>query len=112
MAEFISGVIMQHETIRQKSSDGTPSPRFFRSRASFPASRSTPARSRSPAPPGETVTEGLDGLRDRLLECDGEGARLAKSRADSTVRVLEGALPGSLVLGGKLDQGLKEDKLQ
>src|SRR5262249_48025120 len=46
-ANFISGVIMYDETIRQKSSDGTPLAEALRSRASFPASRSTPARSPS-----------------------------------------------------------------
>ena len=48
-AEFISGVIMYDETIRQKSSGGAPLAEALAARASFPASRSTLARSPSPA---------------------------------------------------------------
>ena len=48
-AEFISGVIMQDETIRQKSSDGTPLVQVLSNQGILPASRSTPARSPSPA---------------------------------------------------------------
>ena len=54
-------------------------------RASSPASRSTRARSRSRSRQGETVTEGLDGLRERLEEYRGLGARFAKWRATYSI---------------------------
>ena len=53
--------------------------------APCPASRSMPAPSRLPASPGESVTEGLDGLRERLKEYHGLGARFAKWRAVITI---------------------------
>ena len=56
-----------------------------RRRGSSPASRSTPAPSRSPCAEGETVTEGLDGLRERLAEYRELGARFAKWRATYTI---------------------------
>ncbi len=52
-AEFISGVILQDETIRQDGSDGTPLAKILRNKASCRASRSTLARSRSPALPAK-----------------------------------------------------------
>ena len=82
VGEYISGVILFDETIRQDAADGTPLVEGARvARASSPASRSTRAPSRSPAADGETVTEGLDGLRERLAEYASLGARFAKWRA-------------------------------
>ena len=80
--KHISGVILYDETLRQQAADGQPFPAAPR-RARHPAraSRSTRAPRRSPGFPGETVTEGLDGLRERLAEYRGLGARFAKWRA-------------------------------
>jgi len=80
-AEFISGVIMQDETIRQKSSDGTPLAEVLSKQDILPGIKVDIGAKPLAGSPGETVTEGLDGLRDRLSEYHGMGARFAKWRA-------------------------------
>jgi fructose-bisphosphate aldolase class I len=80
-ASSISGVIMQDETIRQKSSTGTPLPHVLASRGIVPGIKVDTGAKRLAFAPGETITEGLDGLRDRLAEYRGMGARFAKWRA-------------------------------
>jgi fructose-bisphosphate aldolase, class I len=89
-AEFISGVIMQDETIRQKSSGGTPLVRVLSSQGIVPGIKVDTGAKPLAAAPGETITEGLDGLRDRLAEYHGMGARFAKWRA--VIRIAD-ALP-------------------
>jgi fructose-bisphosphate aldolase, class I len=80
-AEFISGVIMYDETIRQKSSAGEPLAETLKAQGILPGIKvDTGARPLAGAP-GETITEGLDGLRDRLNDYQGMGARFAKWRA-------------------------------
>ena len=83
LGECISGAILYDETIRQRTKDGTPFVKIARSTpASFPASRSTlGAKDLARPSPARTITEGLDGLRDRLAEYVGMGARFAKWRA-------------------------------
>jgi fructose-bisphosphate aldolase class I len=78
--EFISGVIMYDETIRQKSSDGTPLAEALTVQGILPGIKVDTGESLAGSP-NETVTEGLDGLRDRLREYHGMGARFAKWRA-------------------------------
>ena len=80
-AAFISGVIMQDETIRQKSSTGTPLAQLLASRGILPGIKVDTGAKPLALAPGETVTEGLDGLRERLAEYRGMGARFAKWRA-------------------------------
>ena len=80
-AEFISGVIMYDETIRQKSSAGTPLSQVLSSQGVVPGIKVDTGAKPLAGSPGETVTEGLDGLRDRLAEYRGMGARFAKWRA-------------------------------
>jgi fructose-bisphosphate aldolase class I len=80
-ATSISGVIMQDETIRQKSSTGTPLAQVLASRGIVPGIKVDTGAKPLALAPGETVTEGLDGLRDRLAEYRGMGARFAKWRA-------------------------------
>ena len=80
-AEFISGAILYDETIRQKSSGGTPLAEVLRSQGIVPGIKVDTGAEPLAGAPEETVTEGLDGLRDRLLEYHGMGARFAKWRA-------------------------------
>ena len=81
LATFISGVIMQDETIRQKSSTGTPLAQVLASRGIVPGIKVDTGAKPLALAPGETITEGLDGLRDRLAEYRSMGARFAKWRA-------------------------------
>ena len=85
MRNYISGVILYEETLRQKAVDGTPFvdmivaagavPGIKADRGAFPLTNS----------PGETVTEGLDGLRQRLAQYHELGARFAKWRGVITI---------------------------
>ena len=88
--EFISGAIMYDETIRQRSSGGTPLPQVLASRGIVPGIKVDTGAKPLAGLPGETVTEGLDGLRDRLAAYRDMGARFAKWRA---VFRITGALP-------------------
>ncbi len=78
--EFISGVILFDETIRQRSEDGTPFPELLASRGIIPGIKVDTGAKPLAHAEGETVTEGLDGLRARLEEYRGLGARFAKWR--------------------------------
>ena len=80
-ADFISGVILQDETIRQSSSDGTPLVRILSQQGILPGIKVDTGAKPLAGAPGETVTEGLDGLRDRLSAYREMGARFAKWRA-------------------------------
>ena len=80
-SEFISGVILYDETIRQKATTARPWSRSFRMRALCRASRWTLVPRNWRALPEESVTEGLDGLRERLAEYVELGARFTKWRA-------------------------------
>ena len=79
--EYISGVILFDETIRQSSSDGTPFPKLLEQRGIIPGIKVDKGAKPLANAPGETITEGLDGLRQRLEEYRGLGARFAKWRA-------------------------------
>jgi len=81
MKENISGVILYDETIRQKAADGTPLVRLIEAAGSIPGIKVDAGAKPLPACPGETVTEGLDGLRERLKDYHELGARFAKWRA-------------------------------
>ena len=84
--EHISGVILFDETIRQSASDGTPFPKLLADRGIIPGIKvDTGAKRLAQAAEGEEVTEGLDGLRERLEEYRGLGARFAKWRATYTI---------------------------
>ena len=91
VATLISGVIMQDETIRQKSSTGTPLPQVLASQGIVPGIKVDTGAKPLAGAAGETITEGLDGLRERLAEYRGMGARFAKWRA---VIHITDALPG------------------
>src|SRR5215207_1089980 len=81
MSKYISGVILYDETIRQKAKDGTPLVKIIEQAGAIPGIKVDAGAKPLPFCPGETVTEGLDGLRERLKEYYGLGARFAKWRA-------------------------------
>ena len=81
IAEFISGVIMHDETLRQKSSTGTPLTDLLKENGIIPGIKVDNGAKPLAGAPGERITEGLDGLRDRLEEYRDMGARFAKWRA-------------------------------
>jgi fructose-bisphosphate aldolase, class I len=83
--EFISGVILFDETIRQSSSDGTPFPKLLESKGIIPGIKVDKGAKPLALTDGETVTEGLDGLRERLEEYRSLGARFAKWRATYSI---------------------------
>jgi len=83
--EFISGMILYDETIRQATSDGTPFPKLLASRGIMPGIKVDGGAKDLSGHPGEKVTEGLDGLRDRLAEYRELGAPFAKWRAVITI---------------------------
>src|SRR5215218_4339396 len=83
--EFISGVILYDETIRQKSADGTPFPKLLESKGVIPGIKVDKGAKPLALAEGETVTEGLDGLRGRLEEYRALGARFTKWRAVITI---------------------------
>ena len=81
VAEYISGVILQDETIRQRSSTGTPLSHLLTEQGIIPGIKVDRGAKPFARFPGEHITEGLDGLRDRLEEYRAMGARFAKWRA-------------------------------
>src|SRR5438034_5719949 len=83
--EYISGVILFDETIRQSSIDGTPFPKLLASKGIIPGIKVDQGAKPLAHAQGETVTEGLDGLRARLEEYRGLGARFAKWRATYSI---------------------------
>jgi fructose-bisphosphate aldolase, class I len=83
--EYISGVILFDETIRQQGRDGTPFPELLAAKGVIPGIKVDKGAKPLALSDGETVTEGLDGLRERLEEYRGLGARFAKWRATYTI---------------------------
>src|ERR1700723_4697647 len=81
MSKCISGVILYNETIWQKAKDGTPFVKLIEQAGAIPGIKVDEGAKPLAFCPGETVTEGLDGLRERLIEYRGLGARFAKWRA-------------------------------
>jgi fructose-bisphosphate aldolase class I len=81
MSKCISGVILYDETIRQNAKDGTPLVKLIEKAGSLPGIKVDKGTKPLPFCPGELITEGLDGLRERLVEYRGLGAKFAKWRA-------------------------------
>ena len=83
--QYISGVIMYDETIRQKTKDGTPFPKALEKEGTIPGIKVDTGAHALPGFPEEKITEGLDGLRDRLATYRGLGAKFTKWRAVITI---------------------------
>jgi len=81
LGESISGAILYDETIRQKKKDGTPFVKAITDAGIIPGIKVDTGAKDMAGHPGEKITEGLDGLRDRLTEYFQMGARFAKWRA-------------------------------
>lgn len=81
MEKYISGVILYDETIRQTAKDGTPLIDLIKAAGAIPGIKVDGGAKPLANFPGETITEGLDGLRDRLNDYHRIGARFAKWRA-------------------------------
>src|SRR5215203_7291882 len=83
--EYISGVILFDETIRQSGLDGTPFPKLLEQRGVIPGIKVDLGAKPLALAEGETITEGLDGLRGRLEAYRELGARFAKWRATYSI---------------------------
>ena len=81
MKNHISGVILFNETIRQKAKDGSTLVSIIQAAGSIPGIKVDAGAKPLAGSPGETITEGLDGLRERFVEYHKLGARFAKWRA-------------------------------
>src|SRR6267154_3588612 len=81
MSKHISGVILYDETIRQNAKDGTPLVKVIEKAGALPGIKVDAGIKPLPFSPNEVITEGLDGLRERLAEYRGLGAKFAKWRA-------------------------------
>jgi len=88
LASYISGAILYDETIRQGLPDGTPFPDVLHKSGILPGIKVDTGAKALAGAPGETITEGLDGLRERIAEYIGLGARFAKWRA--VIRIGDG----------------------
>src|SRR5690348_2485053 len=80
-ADYISGVILFDETIRQRAGDDTPFPKLLEQQGVIPGIKVDKGAKDLALASGEQVTEGLDGLRGRLEEYRSLGARFTKWRA-------------------------------
>ena len=85
LSDFISGAILFDETIRQNALDGTPFPQLMQKLGIIPGIKVDTGAKELAGHAGEKVTEGLDGLRERLAEYYDMGARFAKWRAVITI---------------------------
>src|SRR5476651_2042692 len=85
LGECISGAILYDETIRQQKRDGTPFVKILTDAGIVPGIKVDAGAKDMAAHPGEKITEGLDGLRERLADYFQMGARFAKWRAVITI---------------------------
>ena len=85
IGEYLSGVILFDETIRQEASDGTLLPQVLERQGVIPGIKVDRSTVDLPLAPGEKYTQGLDGLRERLEEYVEMGARFTKWRAVITI---------------------------
>ncbi len=85
IGEYLSGVILFEETLRQEASDGTPLPKVLENQGVIPGIKVDKSTVSMPLSPNEKYTQGLDGLGDRVAEYREMGARFAKWRAVITI---------------------------
>ena len=85
VADYIGGVILFDETIRQSTTDGVPFPKYLNDLGMIAGIKVDMGAKPLAGFPGETITEGLDGLRDRLAQYRKLGAKFAKWRAVITI---------------------------
>ena len=96
MSQYISGVILYDETIRQKAADGTPLVDIIKAAGAIPGIKVDAGAKPLAGFPGDTITEGLDGLReDRHQRGGGRSLGLRHRRQLPCARPLCGAVPGS-----------------
>ena len=85
LSNYISGAILYDETLRQSTATGVPFPRYMLNQGIIPGIKIDTGAKDMAGFPGEKITEGLDGLRDRLQEYKAMGARFCKWRAVITI---------------------------
>jgi fructose-bisphosphate aldolase class I len=85
LEEFVSGVILYDETLRQSSTDGVPFPKLLEGLGILPGIKVDTGAKPLPGSPEEKITEGLDGLPERVAEYVSMGAKFAKWRAVITI---------------------------
>lgn len=98
MGKYISGVILFDETIRQKAKDSTPLVELIEKTGALPGIKVDKGVKPLPFCPGEVITEGLDGLRERLVEYRGLGAKFAKWRAVIDIKQQHGLPSRSCIM--------------
>ena len=101
MKNYISGVILYDETIRQKAADGTPLVDLIKATGAIPGIKVDAGAKPLAGFPGDTITEGLDGLRERLAEYYKLGARFAKWRAVIDIDTTKG-VPSATSIGSNM----------
>ena len=90
LGEHISGAILYDETLRQKTKDGVPFTKVMMDNGILPGIKVDKGTTPLAGFPGEVVTDGLDGLRERLNEYAGLGAKFAKWRAVININIEDG----------------------
>ena len=90
LGEHISGAILYDETLRQKTKDGVPFTQVMMDNGILPGIKVDKGTTPLAGFPGEVVTDGLDGLRERLNEYAGLGAKFAKWRAVININIEDG----------------------
>jgi fructose-bisphosphate aldolase class I len=90
LGDYISGAILYDETLRQKTKDGVPFTEIMMQNGILPGIKVDKGTTALAGFPGELVTDGLDGLRDRLTEYAALGAKFAKWRAVININIDEG----------------------
>lgn len=95
--DYVSGVILYDETIRQRASSGRAFPELLAGRDILPGIKVDRGAKALAAHPGEKVTEGLDGLRERFAEYHELGARFAKWRAVIAIDAANGLPSGACI---------------
>jgi fructose-bisphosphate aldolase class I len=101
MKNCISGVILYDETIRQKAADGTPLVDIIKAAGAIPGIKVDQGAKPLAGFPGDTITEGLDGLRERLADYHKFGARFAKWRAVIDIDVAR-SVPSATSIGSNV----------